>query len=281
MNKIILLNKEVGMTSFDAVKECRHIFHEKKVGHTGTLDPNASGLLIILLGKYTKYLPFCVHNHKHYIATFELGYKTDTEDKWGTIIEEKPFQSYTQEELDKISNTMLGKQAQIPPMYSAKKIHGEKLYDLARKGIEIERDPIEIEVSKLEVKKTGDNLYLMDTIVSSGTYIRTLIQDYCKKMNELASMTSLVRIGIEHVSINQACTLEELRQGKEIEVSPFDILEDKYVRYEIDSIEDVKNGKKLKLDSSEPYLLLTNQQEILAIYEKREDLLYHCVRGLF
>ena len=281
MNKIILLNKDVGMTSFDAVKECRQIYHEKKVGHTGTLDPNASGLLIILLGKYTKYLPFCVHNHKHYIATFELGYKTDTEDKWGTIIEEKPYNSHTQEELNQISNSMIGKQTQIPPMYSAKKINGEKLYDLARKGIEIERKPIEIEVSKLDVKKIGDNLYEMDTIVSSGTYIRTLIQDYCMKMNELASMTSLVRIGIEHVSLNQACTLEELKQGNYTEISPFDILEDKYVRYEIDSVEDVKNGKKLKLDIDEPYLLLTNQEEILAIYEKRDDLLYHCVRGLF
>ena len=281
MNKIILLNKEVGMTSFDSVKECRQIYHEKKVGHTGTLDPNASGLLIILLGKYTKYLPFCVHNHKHYIATFELGYKTDTEDKWGTIIEEKPYNSHTQEELNQISNSMFGIQSQIPPMYSAKKINGEKLYDLARKGIEIDRKPIEIEVSKLDVKKIGDNLYEMDTIVSSGTYIRTLIQDYCMKMNELASMTSLVRIGIEHVSLNQACTLEELKQGNYTEISPFDILEDKYVRYEIDSVEDVKNGKKLKLDIDEPYLLLTNQEEILAIYEKRDDLLYHCVRGLF
>ena len=281
MDKILLLNKDTNMTSFDAVRECRRYYHEKKVGHTGTLDPNASGLLIILLGKYTKYLPFCVKDHKHYIATFELGYRTDTEDKWGTIVEEKSFQEHSQEELDRIANNMIGLQKQIPPMYSAKKINGEKLYDLARKGVEIERKPVDIEVSKLDVKRIHDHLFEMDTIVSNGTYVRTLIQDYAKQLNELASMTSLVRTGIEHVSLQQAITLEELKSGKEIEVSPFDILESKYVPFEVKEVDDVKNGKRLKLDSNEPYLLLIHEKEILAIYEKQDDLLYHCVRGLF
>ena len=220
-------------------------------------------------------------DHKHYIATFELGYRTDTEDKWGTIVEEKSFQEHSQEELDRIANNMIGLQKQIPPMYSAKKINGEKLYDLARKGVEIERKPVDIEVSKLDVKRIHDHLFEMDTIVSNGTYVRTLIQDYAKQLNELASMTSLVRTGIEHVSLQQAITLEELKSGKEIEVSPFDILESKYVPFEVKEVDDVKNGKRLKLDSNEPYLLLIHEKEILAIYEKQDDLLYHCVRGLF
>ena len=176
---------------------------------------------------------------------------------------------------------MIGLQKQIPPMYSAKKINGEKLYDLARKGVEIERQPVDIEVSKLNVKRIHDNLFEMDTIVSNGTYVRTLIQDYAKQLNELASMTSLVRTGIEHVSLQQAITLEELKSGKEIEVSPFDILESKYVPFEVKEVDDVKNGKRLKLDSNEPYLLLIHEKQILAIYEKQDDLLYHCVRGLF
>lgn len=281
MDKILLINKPMGMTSFDVVRECRHFYKEKKVGHTGTLDPNASGLLIVLLGKYTKLVPFSVKNHKHYIATFEMGMQTDTEDIWGTIINQKEPMIHDLDECREVALSMIGKQTQIPPMYSAKKINGKKLYELARKGEEVERKPVDIEVYDMKVEPMEKNQYRMDVVVSNGTYIRTLIQDYAKKMNEYATMTSLIRVGIEHLSLDDSITLEELKEGKDFILSPSSIISNEYKRVEIKDVKDVMNGKVLKLEETDPNLLLVHQGEPIAIYEKRDDLLYHCVRGLF
>ena len=201
MDGILLVNKEMNMTSFDVVAKCRKILHEKRIGHTGTLDPNATGLLIILVGKYTKLLPYCVSNKKRYHSEFSFGKRSTTEDIWGDIVEEKAYQTHTKEELTKVAETMLGKSIQIPPMYSAIKINGKKLYEYARSGIEVERPQREIQVDEFKVEQIGDNLYSLDVVVSSGTYVRTLIQDYAEKLNELAVMTALERISIEGLSV--------------------------------------------------------------------------------
>ncbi len=280
MDAVILLNKPAGMTSFDAVRRVRRIFHEKKAGHTGTLDPNATGLMIILLGRYTKLLPYCAASDKRYRATFSFGKAYDTEDIWGEVTDERMPGEHTQEELNNAADAMTGDQMQVPPMYSAIKKDGRKLYELARKGIEIEREARPIHVSKLEVVKTGDNEFTMDAVVSSGTYIRTLIVDYAASLGELAAMSSLVRSGIDHLSLDQACTLEQLEE-QPVYTNPLDVIDQSFVRMEIPDLKKVKNGMKLQLNTEAEKILFTEGNEPAAVYEKREDGYYHCLRGLW
>ena len=280
MDAVILLNKPAGMTSFDAVAKCRRIFHERKIGHTGTLDPEASGLMIILLGKYTKLLPYCVKNHKAYQATLKLGEMTDTEDIWGTIINTKTPSIHTEAEIDNAVQSLTGDILQVPPMYSALKKNGKKLYEYARQGIEIEREARPVHISTLEVEKIDETNYRMNAVVSSGTYIRTLITDFGKQLDELAIMSSLVRTKIEHLSLKDACTFEDLESGVSF-LSPIQVIDPTYKIVETDRVVDIKNGKRIKLDIRDPQVIFTSNGELLAAYALQEDGLYHCLRGLF
>jgi len=280
MDAVILLNKPAGMTSFDAVAKCRRIFHERKIGHTGTLDPEASGLMIILLGKYTKLLPYCVKNHKAYQATLKLGEMTDTEDIWGTIINTKTPSIHTEAEIDNAVQSLTGDILQVPPMYSALKKDGKKLYEYARQGIEIEREARPVHISSLKVEKIDGLNYCMDAVVSSGTYIRTLIADFGKQLNELAIMSSLVRTKIEHLSLEDACSFEDLESGKAF-LSPIQVIDPTYKIVETDRVTDIKNGKRIKLDITDSQVIFTSNGELLAAYALQEDGLYHCLRGLF
>ena len=280
MDAVILLNKPAGMTSFDAVAKCRKIFHERKIGHTGTLDPEASGLMIILLGKYTKLLPYCVKNHKAYQATLKLGEMTDTEDIWGTIINTKTPSIHTEAEIDNAVQSLTGDILQVPPMYSALKKDGKKLYEYARQGIEIEREARPVHISSLEVEKIDEINYRMNAVVSSGTYIRTLITDFGKQLDELAIMSSLIRTKIEHLSLKDACTFEDLESGVSF-LSPIQVIDPTYKIVETDRVVDIKNGKRIKLDILDPQVIFTSNGELLAAYALQEDGLYHCLRGLF
>ena len=280
MDAVILLNKPAGMTSFDAVAKCRKIFHERKIGHTGTLDPEASGLMIILLGKYTKLLPYCVKNHKAYQATLKFGEMTDTEDVWGTVVQTKTPTIHTEEEIAKAVQSLTGDILQVPPMYSALKKDGKKLYKYARQGIEIEREARPVHISSLKVEKIDELNYRMNAVVSSGTYIRTLIADFGKQLDELAIMVSLVRTKIEHLSIEEACTFEDLESGKAF-LSPIQVIDPTYKIIETDRVADIKNGKRIKLDITDPQVIFTSNGELIAAYALQEDGLYHCLRGLF
>ena len=280
MDAVILLNKPAGMTSFDAVAKCRKIFHERKIGHTGTLDPEAAGLMIILLGKYTKLLPYCVKNHKAYQATLKFGEMTDTEDVWGTVVQTKTPTIHTEEEIAKAVQSLTGDILQVPPMYSALKKDGKKLYEYARQGIEIEREARPVHISSLKVEKIDELNYRMNAVVSSGTYIRTLIADFGKQLDELAIMASLVRTKIEHLSIEEACTFEGLESGKAF-LSPIQVIDPAYKIVETDRVADIKNGKRIKLDITDPQVIFTSNGELLAAYALQEDGLYHCLRGLF
>ena len=280
MDAVILLNKPAGMTSFDAVAKCRKIFHERKIGHTGTLDPEASGLMIILLGKYTKLLPYCVKNHKAYQAILKLGKMTDTEDIWGTVINTKTPSIHTDVEIANAVQSLTGDILQVPPMYSALKKDGKKLYEYARQGIEIEREARPVHISSLEVEKIDETNYRMNAVVSSGTYIRTLIADFGKQLNELAIMSSLVRTKIEHLYLKDACTFEDLESGDSF-LSPLQVIDPTYKIVETDQVVDIKNGKRIKLDIQDPQVIFTSKGELLAAYALQEDGLYHCLRGLF
>ncbi len=280
MDAVILLNKPAGITSFDAVARCRRILHERKIGHTGTLDPNASGLLIILTGRYTKLLPYCVCNHKHYQAQFLLGRATETEDIWGNTIGEIIPSEHTQEELDEVSRQLTGFSMQTPPMYSAIKVNGKKLYEYAREGKTVERTPREIYVDHLEVRHIEGNTYAMDAVVSSGTYIRTLITDYARKLNELGCMSALQRTGIDNLSLEQAMTFEQLETDP-VFLKPEDVLNPDIRLIETDMPEYVRNGRDLQFDADCQYVGVLSEGRLIAVYGKRESGYYHCERGLF
>lgn len=279
MDAVILLNKPAGITSFDAVSRCRRIFHERRIGHTGTLDPNASGLLIILIGKYTKFLPYCVKDHKKYHAGFSFGRCTDTQDIWGNIIKEKASSEHSLSEMQSAADFFLGDSEQIPPMYSAIKVNGKKLYELARKGIEVERKPRAVHIDEITITETDDHQYFMDASVSSGTYIRTLIEDFGHKLDEYAVMTSLERSGIEGVSLKDACMIEDLAEG----MATADIrtvLDPSIGIVEADRLRDISNGRNIELETDFDLVMVSCNGRILAAYRRISGKLFHCERGI-
>lgn len=281
MDAIILLNKPAGMTSFAAAAAVRKAVGERKAGHTGTLDPNASGLMIILLGRYTKLAPYCVSNRKHYLAEFIMGKAYDTEDIWGTVTDEKDPSVYDDAVLAEVSARMTGEQEQVPPMYSAVKVNGRKLYQMARQGKTVERAARHITVDRLEVTHVTDNTYRMDAVVSSGTYIRTLIADYAAQLGEYAAMSRLERTGIEHLRLADADTLDDVRAGVFRSMSPYDVIDPVYPRVEFHDPALIRSGRAVRLSCTDPVVMIVHERELLAAYERRDDGLYHCLRGLF
>ncbi len=280
MNGVILLNKPAGITSFDAVARCRRILKEKKIGHTGTLDPNASGLLIILTGKYTKLLPYCVSDRKTYKAGFTLGKKTDTQDIWGTVLAEKQPAENAAEELEKAAGSFLGAGKQLPPMYSAIKVNGKKLYEYARSGVEIERRERDIFIHSLAVRHCGGADYEMDATVSSGTYIRTLISDLAGSAGEYACMTSLVRTAISDITLDMACTLEQLAEHPEAG-DPSIVLDPAVKIIACPDLKAMLNGRDLDLGIEDELAAVTADGEIKAVYRRLPSGMYHCERGIF
>lgn len=279
MDAVILLNKPAGMTSFAAVNKARRILSEKKAGHTGTLDPNAQGLMILLFGRYTKLTPYCVSGHKHYHAQFRLGFLSDTEDIWGTVTDRKEPHVHEDAELKALCQRWIGEREQTPPMYSAVKVNGQKLYQLARRGKEIERKPRKIEISALSVSHLNGDCYEMDAVVSSGTYIRTLIRDFCMDLGEYGTMSFLERQGIEDLTLAEAAGFDHLEDGR---IDPRCIISPAWPLEEAaEYAKDIYCGRPVKADWKSSQVILTVNGEIAAAYEKRDDGLYHCQRGLF
>lgn len=189
MDGIILVNKESGITSFGVVSKIRKIFNTKKVGHCGTLDPEATGVLPIMIGQATKVSKYLVEHDKEYVATLKLGIKTDSADSEGNIIEKDDFIlniDNKEKYLNKIK-TLVGKQKQVPPMYSAIKVDGKKLYEYARDGIEIERVARDIEIYDIEVQNFNveDNEITFRVKCSKGTYIRTLCESIAETLGTI------------------------------------------------------------------------------------------------
>lgn len=282
MDACILIDKPQNMTSFDVCHKLRHIAKEKRVGHTGTLDPNATGLMIILLGKYTKYLPYCNHDHKEYIASCKLGIKTDTQDIWGNVIENRTIKTYDQQHWQKILTQFLGKQMQIPPMVSAIKHNGKRLYQLAREGKEVERKPREIEVYELELLAYKDDEFTIRAVVSSGTYIRTLCEDIALASGNLGTLTALRRTKIQNICVDKACTIEQADMHF-YDTNIKMIINDDYQQIKVsdEMVADIMNGKRIRLNASTNIVILLHDDKILAAYEKEKENIYKCKRGLF
>lgn len=207
---IINVYKEAGFTSHDVVAKLRGICKQKKIGHTGTLDPDAVGVLPVCLGSGTKLCDLLTDKTKEYVARFRLGITTDTQDISGTVLTTGEV-TVTPEEVQNVLSSFVGDLEQIPPMYSAIKVQGKKLYELAREGKEVERKPRPVTVYELELLKAEHPEYEIRVKCSKGTYIRTLCHDIGQVLSCGAVMTSLVRTRVGSFSIEEAKTLSELQ----------------------------------------------------------------------
>ena len=272
MNGILIINKEKGCTSHDIVYKVKKIFNEK-VGHTGTLYPLAEGVLPILIGKGTLCSKYLINHDKKYVVNLALGQKTETADLEGKIIEEKniPDKSLTQSKIEKVLKSFIGKQQQMPPIYSAIKVNGKKLYEYARKGQNVEIKPREIEIYDIKLINIDaqKKQIQFEVFCGKGTYIRSLCEDIAEKLETVGYMESLKRIQVGDFKIEESSKIQELEENKE---------DTKYLESKIISVEEIfKNKEKIKLDDKKMQLFLngvkiTQNQEndIYRIYDKNE-----------
>ena len=207
---ILNVYKPTGCTSFYMVKNIRRIMNEKKVGHGGTLDPFAEGVLIIGTGKDTKKLTDITNENKIYDAELKLGELTNTLDPEGFVIEKKKVPRLDKKKINNVLESFLGNSFQIPPMFSAKKVNGQKLYELARQNIEIKREPIQICIDFIKLIDYKDSIISFSVKCSKGTYIRVLGKDIAEKLNTVGSLISLKRTSVGSFSINDAIRMETL-----------------------------------------------------------------------
>ena len=212
MDGIINVYKEAGYTSHDVVAKLRGILHQKKIGHTGTLDPAAKGVLPVCLGKATKVCELLTGKDKTYQAVCRLGVVTDTQDMTGKVLEEYSVKDITREQVLEAVHSFQGEIMQVPPMYSAIKVGGRRLYELAREGVEIERQPRPVTIARIEILQVDldQQTFTMEVTCSKGTYIRTLCHDIGQKLGVGAAMENLVRTQVDIFRIEEAITLTEI-----------------------------------------------------------------------
>lgn len=256
MDGIINVHKEKGYTSHDVVAKLRGILHQKKIGHTGTLDPDATGVLPVCLGKATKVCDLLTNKSKTYAARVRLGVVTDTQDLTGQVLERSPV-SVTREQLDEAVSGFLGEIWQLPPMYSAVKVNGKRLYELARQGVEVERKKRQITVHFCEI--TGffpeRDEFTMEVCCSKGTYIRTLCHDIGQALSCGAAMAELVRTKVDSFTLQNSLTLgeieERVKEGKAEEIIlPLDEIFMDYPEVTVSgkAIRYLQNGNAVKRD---------------------------------
>ena len=211
MEGIIVVNKPKGITSFDVIRKLKKILKTKKIGHTGTLDPLATGVMLVCVGKATKLASDLEAKDKIYIADFDIGYATDTYDIEGKKIAENTIE-ISKENLEQSIKKFIGNIKQIPPMYSAIKIDGNKLYHLARKGIEVERPERDVTIEYINLLDFKDNKVKIETKVSKGCYIRSLIYDIGQDLGTYATMTALQRKQVGDYSLENSYSLEQIEK---------------------------------------------------------------------
>ena len=246
MEGIILVNKPKGISSFDVIRKLKKILKTKKIGHTGTLDPLATGLMLICVGKATKLASDLEAKNKVYLADFEIGYATDTYDIEGKRIAENLI-DVSKDNLELSLKKFIGDIKQVPPMYSAIKIDGNKLYHLARKGIEIERPERDVTIEYIKLLDFKDNKAKIETKVSKGCYIRSLIYDIGLDLGTYATMTELQRINVGEYSLTNSYTLEQMEEMAQNNDFSF-----------LNSVEDVFSYEKYNLETEKELTLFKN-----------------------
>ena len=248
MDGIILVNKEKGMTSRDVVNLVSRVCHTKKVGHTGTLDPMATGLLVICVGRATKLVEVLTSHQKEYIASMMFGMKTDTKDITGTVLEQR-ISHVTKEQIEIVLHDMTTTYQQEVPIYSAVKIHGKKLYEYARNGEQIELPKREVTIELLKIIDWQDQKQELTflTQVSKGTYIRSLVEDIATHLDTIGTMTALTRTKVGNFSLEQANTIAEIKNNQFKVYTIYEVLKAMYETRQIagELEKKVLNGAKI------------------------------------
>ena len=268
MDGVLLVNKEEGLSSFDVVRKIKKALNTKKVGHCGTLDPLATGLLVVTVGKALKISRFLESDEKEYIATIKLGEKTATLDREGEIIEKKAIVPFSKEDIEKVFNSLIGITKQKPPIYSAVSVNGKRLYEYARENIEVEIKERDIEIKKLELLEFDNDSIRYKVVCSKGTYVRVLCETIANKLNNIGYMTSLIRTRIGKLTLDNAYSLDRIEKDDynliDIENSLSDFVV--FVVKERDLYK-ARNGNVLDFYIDGNVLIVDENRDVIALYE--------------
>lgn len=274
MNGLIVINKPQNLTSRDVVNILNKKLNTKKIGHTGTLDPLATGVLVCLVGKYTKLVNLITAYDKEYIAQIKLGIKTDTLDITGNIIEENNNINITKEQILEVFKNFPKTYDQEVPIYSAKKVGGKKLYEYARSNIHITLPKTTVNIYSLELLDYTNNIITFKTTVSKGTYIRSLIKDICLKLNTIGTMNSLIRTKQGNFSITNSYTLEDINNNNYHLLNIKEFLNYPVIELPNLILNKVLNGNSIpNTFNIKDYVIFTYQNKEIAIYKlNKKDL---------
>ena len=273
---ILLLDKPTGITSNKALQEIKYTLQAKKAGHTGSLDPLATGLLPLCFGEATKISQYLLESDKTYEVTAKLGVQTDSADSDGAIIKEQVVPELSQEQVQTVIERFVGEGEQIPPMYSALKVDGQRLYKLARKGEVIERKPRKVTIGPIELLSLTKDSFSLRVTVSKGTYIRSLVEDIATKLHTIAHVTVLRRIGVSPFMQPKMINIEDFRALSQDEqeklLLPIEsaLVNWKKVQLSAEQVQDLKHGKLVRTDESnsdDKVLALDDNGQALALAE--------------
>lgn len=264
-NLIIVVNKEKGYTSRDVVNKLSKILNIKKIGHTGTLDPLATGVLVCVTNKYTKLVNDITSLDKEYIAEIKLGIMTDTLDITGNIIKEESIPKLSEEEIKGSLNKFIGNYEMEVPKYSAVSIKGKRLYEYARENIEVVLPKREVFIKEIELLSYHEDIIKFRVIVSKGTYIRSLIKDICSNLNVLGCMNNLIRTKQGNFKIEDSYTIDEIAKNNYQTLNIEDVLDVDEVELSNVLYKKVINGNKLNLNYDK-YILFKKDKKNIALY---------------
>ena len=266
-NGIIPINKPSGWTSFDVVNKIKHMVKPLKVGHLGTLDPMATGVLLVTVGKATKLFDLMQEKQKTYIAEFEFGKLTDTLDITGEVIDTKPVENISLDELSSVCSNFVGEINQIPPKYSAKSINGKRAYELARNNVDFEIPAKKVKVFGIKVLDFNGKTFKLEIECGSGTYIRSIGRDIAQKLGTVATMTSLIRTKVGLIDIENAHDISKIDKDN---IANFLIKLDEILNYPIFECDDKQsfrllNGQILETSLGDGIYKLNNQEDTIAL----------------
>ncbi len=274
INGIVVVNKDPGYTSRDVVNIIGKALKTKKVGHTGTLDPLASGVLAVCVGRYTKLVELLTSMDKEYIAEIKLGIATDTLDITGEILEKQDFK-ISEDNIKKVFSEFIGEYEMEVPIFSAIKVKGKKLYEYARNKEEVMLPVKNVQIYELELLEYNNDIIRFRTKVQKGTYIRSLIRDICKNLHTVGTMNNLIRTKQGEFSIDAAYNIEDIKNNNFELKSIRDVLSIKEYELSANEYLQVKNGNEVNITCSDMYVLFVYKNEEVAIY-RRDKISYKC-----
>ena len=277
MDGIILIDKEKNVTSRDVVNKLNKILNTKRIGHTGTLDPIATGLMVVCVNKGCKLVELLTNHDKTYIATVFMGKRTDTYDVTGKVLEEKEYH-VTKEDIEKTLQSFIGKYNQEVPIYSSIKVNGKKLYEYARNNIPVSLPIHEVEIYSMELLDFNNQTFTFKVSVSKGTYIRSLINDIGIKMNIPMTMQELRRIKVGEFDISKSKHVDDINESDIIPIKDSINIKKIDVKDPL-LLKKINNGVKLELEYDDEYIMFINNDKCIGIYYKDND--YYRVYNLF